>query len=201
MRNLNRRTLFNCSIGIFVLLLFALVDGMTAAHSPVAPTAPAQKKAAGPCGDKSKRYFDCGNGTVTDSITGLIWLKDSNCMMSLDWEAARKAAANLKDGDCMLKDGSAAGDWRLPTREEWQATMEKAKALNCTGPVLTNDAGTGCISAGPSPFPDPEADYYWSSTKEGDAQAYLGDIDHGNLLKANLINSVRVWPVRGGAQK
>ena len=200
MRHLNHRALFNCCVGIFMMTLLALVGGMQAAHSVTVPGAP-QKKAAGPCGDKSKRYFDCGNGTVTDSVTGLIWLKDSNCLGSSDWEAARKAVANLKDGDCMLKDGSAPGDWRLPTQMEWLATMEKPKAMSCTGPVLTNDAGTGCISAGPSPFPSVEADYYWSNTKEGEAQAYIGDIDHGNLLKANLINSIRVWPVRGGAQK
>src|SRR5262245_54239770 len=51
------------------------------------------KGAAGPCVDKAKRYVDCGNGTVTDSVTGLIWLKQSNCLSTASWEAAKKAAA------------------------------------------------------------------------------------------------------------
>src|SRR5262249_1683415 len=35
----------------------------------------ARGRAAAPCVDKTKRYVDCGNGTVTDSETGLVWLK------------------------------------------------------------------------------------------------------------------------------
>ena len=154
--------------------------------------------AAGPCVDNGKRYTDCGNGTVADTVTGLIWLKQSNCLPATNWEDAKKAAAALKDGDCMLKDGSSPGDWRLPTDKEWEATMENAKSLQCSGPVLTNDAGTACMSAGPSSFTGVEADYFWSSTPlEGNPQAVFGDVDHGNLLKGNLNNTLRVWPVRG----
>ena len=159
----------------------------------------ARGRAAAPCVDKTKRYADCGNGTVTDSVTGLAWLKKATCLPSADFEAAKKAVAGLKNGDCMLTDGSSPGDWRLPTQKEWETTMEKALALGCTGPTLTNDAGTGCISAGPSPFTGVEADYYWSSTTlEGQDRAYFGDIDHGHLLNGALTTSLRVWPVRGG---
>jgi hypothetical protein len=104
---------------------------------------------------------------VTDTVTGLIWLKQSNCLSTANWETAKKAAAGLKDGDCMLTDGSSPGDWRLPTKEEWDATMKNALALACTGPTLTNDAGTACIKAGPSSFTGVESDYYWSSSTTG----------------------------------
>jgi len=155
-------------------------------------------RAAGPCGDKEKRYVDCGNGTVTDTATGLIWLKQSNCLPNADWENAKKGAAALKNGDCMLTDGSSPGDWRLPTQAEWEATMKNALAMGCTGPTLTNDAGMGCISDGPTSFIGVEADYYWSSTPmEGNGHAWFGDIDHGHLLNGNLTNTLRVWPVRG----
>jgi hypothetical protein len=154
--------------------------------------------AAPSCVDKTKRYVDCGNGTVADSVTGLIWLKQSDCLSSADWETAKKAAAGLKNGDCMLTDGSSPGDWRLPTQAEWEATMEKALALSCTGPTLTNDAGTACITAGPTSFAGVQADYYWSSTTmEGNPHAWFGDLDHGHLLHGNLSNSLLVWPVRG----
>ena len=36
--------------------------------------------ADGPCFDNTNRYVDCGNGTVTDTVTGLIWLKQSDCL-------------------------------------------------------------------------------------------------------------------------
>jgi hypothetical protein len=201
---------FKGCLGILTAIIIGIVAILITPAGPtlasITPTLPATSAigisptAAGPCGDKSKRYADCGNGTVTDTETGLIWLKQSNCLPAANWEDAKKATAALKDGACMLKDGSAPGDWRLPTEKEWEATMSKAKDLKCTGPVLTNDAGTACISAGPSSFMDVEADYYWSSTPiEGaNPQAVMGDLDHGNLLKGNLINTLRVWPVRGG---
>src|SRR5438876_154550 len=122
----------------------------------------ARGRAAAPCVDKTKRYVDCGNGTVTDSVTGLVWLKQSNCLSSADWEAAKKAVAGLKNGDCMLTDGSSPGDWRLPSQKEWETAMEKALALGCSGPTLTNDAGTGGMSAGPSSVNGVEEDDYWS---------------------------------------
>src|SRR5438105_13500119 len=121
----------------FVILLglgIILITLATPVASPAASTPMAAPKAAGPCGDKAKRYADCGNGTVTDTVTGLIWLKELNCLPSANWEAAKKAAAGLKDGDCMLKDGSSPGEWRLPTQPEWEATMKDAKAQGCSGP-------------------------------------------------------------------
>ena len=165
--------------------------------APPAPAVQAGKGAAGTCGDKSKRYADCGNGTVTDTATGLIWLKKVDCFPSSNWDDAKKAAAGLKNGDCELTDGSKAGDWRLPTDKEWEATMAGAKMLSCSYPVLTNDAGTACIKAGPSVFGNVDSDYYWSSTMEGTTVAF-GDLDHGNILRGNSINMLRVWPVRGG---
>src|SRR6184192_2151660 len=126
----------------FVILLgleIILITLATPVASPAASTPMAAPKAAGPCGDKSMRYADCGNGTVTDSVTGLIWLKDPNCLMSATWDDAKKKVASLKNGDCMLSDGSAPGDWRLPTNKEWEATMVPAKSMMCSYPTLTDD--------------------------------------------------------------
>ena len=201
-QNLNRGQLNSC-LGIFMISVLGLA---TTLFTPAAPTLAAARftspAPAGPCGDKSMRYVDCGNGTVTDTVTGLIWLKDPNCLPASNWDDAQKATVALKNGDCGLTDASSPGDWRLPTEKEWEATMEKAKELKCggpAGPVLTNDAGTACVKAGPSSFTKVEADYYWSSTPlEGSPQAVIGDLDHGNLLKGNIINTLLVWPVRGG---
>ncbi len=219
--NLTRRE----SMSIFMAILLGLAAILIAAAGPMlasitsaspAPSAQrgantaqgtkggnaaggARGRAAAPCVDKTKRYADCGNGTVTDSLTGLVWLKKSNCLPSADFEAAKKAVAGLKNGDCMLTDASSPGDWRLPTQKEWETTMEKALDMGCSGPTLTNDAGTGCMTAGPSSFMDVEADYYWSSTTlEGQDRAYFGDIDHGHVLNGAFTTSLRVWPVRGG---
>ena len=185
----------------FVAILFGLATLVTAPLTSITSASPTPSSpipaAAGPCNGEGKRYIDCGNGTVTDMATGLIWLKQTDCFPASDWDAAKKTAAGLKNGDCGLADGSSAGEWRLPTIKEWEATMKGAKDLHCSGPVLTNDEGTACIAAGPSSFKGVDSDYFWSSTMEG-ATVSFGDLDHGNLLKGNAINSLRVWPVRDG---
>jgi hypothetical protein len=68
---------------------------------------------APPCFDNFNRYVDCGNGTVTDTVTGLIWLKNANCFSIINHSAANQAAAGLAAGQCGLTDGSSAGDERV----------------------------------------------------------------------------------------
>lgn len=67
-----------------------------------------------------------GDGTVQDCRTGLIWLKDANCLDSLglpgvnksngnlDWSAALKWVVGLHTGHCGMDDESDEGFWRLP---------------------------------------------------------------------------------------
>ncbi len=83
------------------------------------------------CWDNTNRYVDCGNGMVMDTVTNLLWLKNANCYRALNYAAANGAAAGLADGACGLTDGSAAGDWRLPTKAEWEETIARAVVLDC----------------------------------------------------------------------
>lgn len=70
------------------------------------------------------RFIDNKNGTVTDRLTALTWLKNMNCFEMMDWKSAAEAAKSLEEGDCgpnpslVLSDGSSAGDWRMPTMNE-----------------------------------------------------------------------------------
>ena len=72
----------------------------------------------------SPRFIDNGNGTVTDTMTGLVWLKQANCIQS-DWATAVAAVGNLASGNCGLTDGSAAGSWRMPNRNEMQSLADR----------------------------------------------------------------------------
>ena len=56
------------------------------------------------------------NGTYKDG--NLVWLKNADCYEKMDWVQATATANNLKSGDCGLTDGSKAGAWRLPTKNE-----------------------------------------------------------------------------------
>ena len=70
------------------------------------------------------RFTDNGDGTVTDNLTGLIWLKDADCFGSRNWTNALSDANTLADGSCGLTDGSVAGDWRLPNVRELQSLID-----------------------------------------------------------------------------
>jgi hypothetical protein len=160
-------------------------------------------RAAGPCFDNTNRYVDCANGTVTDTVTGLIWLKQSCGLFSADWAAANQFAAGLKDGDCgpLLTDKSSPGDWRLPTRAEWEATIARAVALGCAK-LLTNDAGTGC-SGSHSLSGDGQ---FWSSSADEvtpfNAWSVIVTPSSGvDPFQLNVkSDALKVWPVRGGTR-
>jgi hypothetical protein len=178
------------------------IQGLQGLQGPAGPGNPDP-----PCFDNANRYVNCGNGTVTDTVTGLIWLKDANCFGIKNWAAANQDAAGLADGQCALTDGSSAGDWRLPTMAEWEATIARAVALGCTiagvrdPPSLTNDTGTGCLSAGPTSFTGVQSFYYWSSSayEVFPHLAWQLTLDNGALdgVGGKGLGSV-VWPVRGG---
>jgi hypothetical protein len=56
------------------------------------------------------RFKDKGDGTVKDYLTGLIWLKNADCMGRTLWGEALDASNKLADGQCGLGDGSKPGD-------------------------------------------------------------------------------------------
>ena len=103
------------------------------------------------------RFIDNKDGTVTDSLTGLIWLKNTNCFGMMNWESARLAAKNLKDGDCgpdpalILSDGSSAGDWRLPTMSELCMLIDFSRRA----PALPSGHMFSAVPPG----------YHWSATR------------------------------------
>ena len=72
------------------------------------------------------RFIDNGNGTVADTVTGLIWMKKADCIHS-DWWNAISAIHNLGDGHCGLSDGSTSGQWRMPNRAELLSLGDRAE--------------------------------------------------------------------------
>jgi hypothetical protein len=160
------------------------------------------------------RYSDNGDGTITDCRTGLIWLKDANCLDGLslpgidksqgylDWYDAMTWVKALSDGHCELTDGSFAGEWRLPTITEWRAMIASAKKQGFTNPILTNAAGTAKWT-NDDVFTNVQSVRYWSSTTDaGNADyAWLVHLFGGGVYdddKTYNSYNVYVWPVRGG---
>jgi hypothetical protein len=170
--------------------------------APVEKTGQATSYVTGDDGEYQKgvarpnpRFTDNNNGTVTDHLTGLRWLKNANCYGPRTWAQALGDCNGLNSGECGLTDGSVEGDWRLPNLFE----LESLRDMAYYNPALSNTAGTGQWTAG-DPFNNVQYGYYWSST----TYAYYADdawyvsVDHGDVYYDNKASIHSVWPVRGG---
>ena len=145
-------------------------------------------------GDKLKgtawpvpRFTDNGDGTVTDNLTGLIWLKNANCFGTQNWQTSLNSANTLASGSCGLFDGSLAGDWRLPNIIELESLIDAQRS----SPSLPAD----------HPFASVQSNIYWSSSSYTIfGYAWKVDMDEGGVFFGGLSKfaSFYVWPVRDG---
>lgn len=107
------------------------------------------------------RFIDNLDGTVTDNLTGLIWLQDAFCGFAVKhWSAALSFANNLASGQCGLTDGSVAGDWRLPNVKELHSLIN----YEFVSPALSDAAGTAKWTTNGDAFTNVVLSNYWSST-------------------------------------
>jgi Protein of unknown function (DUF1566)/Carboxypeptidase regulatory-like domain len=139
------------------------------------------------------RFTDNNDGTVTDALTGLIWLKDAGCLGSDIWQNALTAVDALANGACGLSDHSTAGQWRLPNINELES-------------VIDVSAANPAISAG-NPFANVSGGIYWSSTSYyggagGSDKAWTLRLSDGRYMndttsnvKATSANGI--WAVKG----
>ena len=99
----------------------------------------------------SVRFTDNGDGSVSDRLSGLVWLKNAGCFTPTSWSAALSAANSLASGACGLSDGSSAGQWRMPNVNELESLVDVSRsmpALSSAHPFTNVNVSTA----------------YWSST-------------------------------------
>jgi hypothetical protein len=132
------------------------------------------------------RFTDNLDGTVTDNLTGLIWLKNANCFGEKSWDQALSDSNGLADGQCGLSDGSNTGDWRLPNHKELFSLVDA-------------DNWTPALPSG-HPFTNVQSLTYWSSTTFAVStyMAWCMYMDVGYVGYNGKSNDDYVWPVRGG---
>jgi len=138
----------------------------------------------------SPRFTDNADGTVTDNLTGLIWLKDADCMGSRTWSDALTQVGNLNSGTNFNCDNYTAGtfsDWRLPNVRELFSLIHHGQANSATW--LNGQGFTGV-----------QSNYYWSSTSYAPSTYYAWYVSlSGGYVNGDTKNNSRyVWPVRGG---
>lgn len=145
----------------------------------------------------SPRFTDHDDGTVTDELTGLMWLRDANCLATeypevdadgkIDWQSALDFVADLNAG---AHPSCAAGraDWRLPNRRELHSLTDHGQTTGDTlpeGHPFTNIA----IESGSG---------YWSSTSylSIPGWAWFWAPKTGDVSGTPKAGERRVWPVR-----
>jgi hypothetical protein len=98
-------------------------------------------------------FHDCGDGTVTDRATGLMWSK-ADSGKGMNWEQSLAYAEHLAL--------AGHGDWRLPNAKELQSLVDYDRS-----PVATDSARRG-PAIDPvfqvTRLPDGEYPFFWAST-------------------------------------
>jgi hypothetical protein len=140
------------------------------------------------------RFQDNLDGTVTDKLTDLVWLRDASCLGKKDWDGALEVANLLDDGQCGLSDGSEVNDWRLPNLRELVSLVDYGRgspALPADHPFIGVEFSLqGVLN-----------EAYWSSTTRSDMTTAALPVFFLNGSTSTVIsklNSLFVWPVRGG---
>lgn len=166
---------------------FTAYDGSNPLIGVVAENLSTQKAFAG-----QGRFTDHHDGTVTDKVTGLVWLKDAGCFQSTTWAKAVAEVHALASGACGLSDKSIAGDWRLPNINELESLVD----VSASNPAVTPG----------SPFTNVSTAIYWSSTsyfggESGSPNAWAIHFADGRYINDGTANNKgaynEVWAVKG----
>ena len=129
------------------------------------------------CSAVYAELVDNGDGTVTDTETGLMWQQGEGGEMS--WEAALAYCENL-----VFPTGGYS-DWRLPNRNELQSLVDCSEYDPAIDIVL---------------FPGAISYRYWSSTTNAEESddAWYVEFDTGYVRWASKSRDLYVRAVRGG---
>jgi hypothetical protein len=176
---------------------FYVIPAVRGNYSPVPKTGQTTSYDAGDDGalqrgvaSPTPRFKDNNNGTVTDNLTGLIWMKNANAFGLRNWTQSINDANTLAAGYGGLTDGSQPGDWRLPNIRELQSLQdyEQYPSLPPGHPFV------GVQDLGSLPK------NYWSSTTRYaySTDAYVVGFSGGNVGTTDKQFNYGVWCVRGG---
>ncbi len=119
---------------------------------------------------QAERFVDNGNGTVTDTVTGLMWTKDANMFGTLNWDDAMSSCSSFSI--------SGIGGWRLPSKDE---LVDLYRAIR-----------------GGHPFTGVQSYSYWSSTISYLDHPYHVHMQYGLTSFSNPNLPIHVWCVRAG---
>jgi hypothetical protein len=152
--------------------LQALLDSMQN-YAPVPQTGQIESFAEGDDADlkkgifwPSQRFTDHLDGTVTDNLTGLNWMKDANIYGIKPWCQAITT--------CNSSEVGGYNDWRLPNVRELQSLIDYGGAQYSMLPA--DHPFTGMVIPGIS-----STFFYWSSSSHGAGGAWAVSFENGYM--------------------
>jgi len=138
----------------------------------------------------AKTYSDNGDGTVTDSTTGLVWMR---CSIGQDWDGMTCTGTaqtfTFDEANALVGTGmvtfAGKSDWRLPNIRELQTIVDRS----IVNPAI--DKAT---------FPNTIASFFWSSSANSSSseQAWYVYFYHGHADYDFKSGSYQVRLVRAG---
>ncbi|MBF0476197.1 MAG: DUF1566 domain-containing protein [Deltaproteobacteria bacterium] len=195
-RNRGRVSLYLSAVFVMGCLLFCSsvtgYAGELPASHPSCITCKGQLSSQG-------RWCDNNNGTVTDMNNGLVWLQDASWGGQYPLQADTASQVTAYDRASMVKngyptsltDGSAAGDWSLPTLNQLKSLTTGTEGVNLNGTYLF----TGVIFTGIF-----NSSGYWSGTPNAQDTSWewIVFMRDGSVISHPKGFLHYVWPVRVG---
>jgi hypothetical protein len=137
-----------------------------------------------------QRFWDHGDGSVTDNLTSLMWTKDAGTTVIAGCGGGLKNWYDAIAYAACLNTNSYLGytDWRLPNRKELRSLIDYGQA----SPALPYN----------HPFDNAQLDWYWTSTTYAGntAEAWAVNLNTGEVFATEKGDNY-VWAVRGGVGK
>ncbi len=147
------------------------------------------------------RFVNNADGTVTDNLTGLMWMAEANCILTFHagfdgdatpndglvfWQTALDFVDDVNAATYGCGVSTPYTDWRLPNRKElWS---------------LVDFGQSPALPAG-HPFVGAISDFYWSSSSYAldPTNAWVVSLDKGSAyLEVKDFTGHKVWLVRAG---
>ena len=140
----------------------------------------------------AKPRFHSTDLTVTDTKTGLVWVKNANLAeRQFSWAGA------FSDLDVIVNKERCAGfrDWRMPTRDELMSLVQFARNKENDGSTPDSSIAAGLAAVG---FQNIQDEAYWSSTENryNADEAYAVNMKDGKSVFSDKDIYYNLWPVR-----
>jgi hypothetical protein len=121
--------------------------------------------------ESADRYIDHGDGTITDTETGLMWKRCLEGLSGVNCEEGEIERYTWDEAVKRFKDVAYAGytDWRLPTIDELKTLVHCSKGVNKKNGWCNKGSEKPTINQ--QDFPNTKALRVWS----GSPYAYLSD--------------------------